>query len=410
MTTPAPTPRPTRSARSMPGTARTLWVTLRHEGQNHLRDRRSTFGALLFPLLGPAILVAGIRFGITTERDVSNPVLVFGADHAPALIEALEGRGVAVVHESGKRADAELAITSGKCRVALVIADDYSQRLREGKVADLEVVLDSSRPKTLGLARRVEGAISESVQTLGALRLLARGVSPAVAHPVRLHDIDLATPEQASAKLLYVIPMMLMLSAFAGGMNIAIDTTAGERERKSLESLLLTPASRFGLLLGKWLTATLAASAVTAVGASLVAVIPPFLALEELGLRMNFSWLSAGWTLLWLMPLASFGVALEMLVASFARTFKEAQTYLSLFLLVPTLPSLLLVYNPLSSTWWTALVPALGQVTAVLDLLEGEPTRPMHLGLAWVASLIYTTAALLLLERLMRNERIVFGR
>lgn len=410
MTTPPAAQRRTRSSRSMPGTLRTLWVTLHHEGQNHLRDRRSTFGALLFPLLGPAILVAGIRFGVTSEHDTSDPVLVFGAEHAPALIETLEGRGVAVIHESGKRADAERAITSGKSRVALVIPDDYSQRLREGRVADLEVVLDSSRPKTVGLARRVEGAISENIQTLGALRLLARGVSPAVAHPVRLHDIDLATPEQASAKLLYVIPMMLMLSAFAGGMNIAIDATAGERERKSLEPLLLTPASRFGLLLGKWLTATLAASAVTAVGACLFAVIPPLLPLEELGLRMNFNWRSAGWTLLWLMPLASFGVALEMLVASSARTFKEAQTYLSLFLLVPTLPSLFLVYNPLSSTWWTALMPAFGQVTAVLDLLEGEPLRPIHLGVAWVASLIYTTAALLLLERLMRNERIVFGR
>lgn len=387
-----------------------MWATLRYEGPNHLRDRRSTFGALLFPLLGPAILVAGIRFGISAERGVGDPVLVFGAANAPTLIAALQGHGLTITEATGKRSDAEIAVTAGNAKVALVIPEDYSKRLHEGQLGQLDVVLDSSRPKTLGVVRRLEGALGETLQTLGALRLLARGVSPTVAHPVRINSVDLATPEQAAAKLLYVVPMMLMLSAFAGGMNIAIDTTAGERERKSLEALLLTPASRLGLLAGKWLTGTLAAIAVTALGTCLFALIPPLLPLEELGLRMNFGWTSAAVTLLWLMPLAGFGVALEMLVASFARTFKEAQTYLSLFLLVPTLPSLFLVYSPITSSGWTAWVPTLGQVTAILDLLKGESIPLTHLGLAWIACLGYTAATLVTLERLLRSERVVFGR
>lgn len=364
----------------------------------------------MFPVLGPAILVAGIRFGIKAERDVSDPVLVFGAANSPSLVAALKGRGVAVDEAVGARSDAEAAVTSGNARVALVIPDTYPSQIREGRLGQLEVVLDSSRPKTLGLVRRLEAALSETLQTFGALRLLARGVSPSVAHPVRVSSIDLATPEQAAAKLLYVVPMMLMLSAFAGGMNIAIDTTAGERERKSLEALLLTPAARLGLLAGKWLTATLAATVVTALGTFLFALVPPLLPLEELGLRMNFTWSSAVLTLLWLVPLAGFGVALEMLLASFARTFKEAQTYLSLFLLIPTLPSLFLIYSPISSSWWTALVPALAQVTAILDLLKGEPPGLHHLGSTWVASFAYTAIVLVALERLLRNERVVFGR
>jgi sodium transport system permease protein len=361
-------------------------------------------------MLGPAILVVGIRFGIKAEREVSDPVFVFGANNAPTLVASLRSRGVKVTEAIGKRSDAEVAITSGNARVALVIPEDYAKRLRDGQLGQLDVVLDSSQPKTLGLVRRLERALGETLQTLGALRLLARGVSPSVAHPARVNSVDLATPEQAAAKLLYVVPMMLMLSAFAGGMNIAIDTTAGERERKSLEALLLTPASRLGLFAGKWLTATLAATMVTALGTSLFALVPPLLPLEELGLRMNFDWSSALVTLLWLIPLAGFGVALEMLVASFARTFKEAQTYLSLFLLVPTLSSLFLVYSPITSSWWTALVPALGQVTAILDLLKGEPPQFSHLALAWIACFGYTAFVLVALERLLRNERVVFGR
>lgn len=409
MSTISRTPSPHRR-RIAPSTLKTLWITLRHEGPNHLRDRRSTLGALLFPVLGPVILVVGLRFGINSEREGSEPVVVFGASNAPTLVTSLRGRGVTLTEAEGKRPDAERAVAEGHARVALVIPHDYTGRLRDGQFGELEVVLDSSRPKTLGLVRNLESALGETLQTLGALRLLARGVSPSVAHPARIVSIDLATPEQAAAKLLYVVPMMLTLSAFAGGMNIAIDTTAGERERKSLEALLLTPAARLGLIAGKWLTASIAASLVTALGTFLFAVIPPFLPLEELGLRMNFGWASAAMTLLWLTPLAGLGAALEMLVACFARTFKEAQTYLSLFLLVPTLPSLFLVYSPLTSSEWTSLVPALAQVTAVLDILKGQPPALLQLALAWVTSAGYTTIVLLAVERLLRNEHVVFGR
>ncbi len=390
--------------------SRSFRVVFRNEGLNHLRDRRSVLGALLFPILGPAILVGGIRLGVDSERSTTLPVYVFGASHAPDIVSALHNHGLSTVLSEGGAREAELAVNQETAHVALVIPEDYASKLRNGGVGELKVVLDSSRPKTLGVTRRLETALAETLQTFGALRLMARGVSPVVAHPVRLDSVDLATPEQSAAKLLYVIPMMLMLSAFAGGMNIAIDATAGERERKSLEPLLLTPASRLGILGGKWLTATVAALVVTALGTSLFALVPPFLPLGEMGLRMKFGWWDALQTFLWIAPLAGFGAALEMLVASFARTFKEAQTYLSLFLLVPTLPSLFLVYNPLESTVWTAVVPALAQVTAILDLLKGQPPSLFQLLLAWVASAGYTTAVIYGLEHLWRRERVIFGR
>lgn len=387
-----------------------FWVVFRNEGLNHLRDRRSTLGALLFPILGPAILVAGIRLGVDSERSTALPVYVFGAGHAPDIVAALQNHGLTLAMLGGGEPEAELTVNQETAHVALVIPEDYTVKLHDGRMGELKVFWDSSRPKTLGVTRRLESALGATIQTFGALRLMARGVSPVVAHPVRIESVDLATPEQSAAKLLYVIPMMLMLSAFAGGMNIAIDSTAGERERKSLEPLLLTPAPRLAIVGGKWLTATFAALIVTALGTSLFALVPPLLPLEEMGLRMRFSWWDALHTFLWIAPLAGFGVALEMLVASFARTFKEAQTYLSLFLMVPTLPSLFLVYHPLSSTLLTSMVPALAQVTAILDLLKGQPPSLPQLVLAWTTSIGYTVVILHLLERLWRRERVVFGR
>lgn len=403
------------SSRQRPATttsspAKTLRIVVGREGLNHLRDRRSVFGALLFPILGPLVLVSAIRFAVRSERATELPVHVYGALHAPALVDDLRARNLDVLTLEGGQKEAERAVSEQDVHVALVIPSGYMEQLRDGKMASMMVVLDSSRPKTLGLARRLEGALGATLQTLGALRLMARGVAPVVAHPARIESIDLATPEQAAAKLLYVIPMMLILSAFGGGMNIAIDTTAGERERKSLEPLLLTPASRFGVVAGKWLTATLAALAVCLVGAVLFALVPPLLPLEELGLRMEFGWTSALHAWLWVAPLAGLGVALEMLIASFARTFKEAQTYLSLFLLVPTLPSVFLVYTPLDNTPWASLVPALAQITAVMSVLKAEPPPLQHLALAWVSCAGYTSLVLLGLERLWRRESIVFGR
>lgn len=409
---PSPTatsPTATRRSAYQAALETTLAVFL-NEGKSHLRDRRSIVGALLFPMLGPAILVAGVRMGLNSESSRELHVHVFGSEHAPRLIAALEMHRVSVTPQSGGLPEAEQAVRDEGAHVALVIPNNYHARLEEGRLGQLDIVLDSSRPKTLGLVRKLEGALSEVIQTLGALRLMARGVSPSVAHPIQLRSLDIATPEQAAAKLLYVIPMMLVLSAFAGGMNIAIDSTAGERERRSLEPLLLTPASRLAVITGKWLTATVAALTVSAVATMLFVLVPPLLPLEDVGLRVDYSWLSGIWTFLWVAPLAAIAVALEMLVASFARSFKEAQTYLSAFLLLPTLPSLFLIYSPIGSTWWTALVPALAQVTAVLDLVKGERPAPYHLVFMWFSSLVITLVLVISVERLWRRERTIFGR
>jgi sodium transport system permease protein len=393
-----------------PSILRALLVVLRTEGSSHLRDRRSIVGALLFPALGPLILVMGFRLGIASEKSTDETIWVYGAEHAPELVSQLPNHGLEPISQSGGRAEAERAVADRSTLVALLVPENYATQLREGNVAELGLVWDSSRPKTAGILRRVETGLTNVLQTFSALRLLARGVSPTVAHPIRLRAIDLATPQQAAAKLLYVIPMMLMLSAFAGGMNIAIDATAGERERKSLEPLLLSAAPRLGILLGKWLTATLAATLVCGAGTFLFTLVPPLVPLQELGLRMEFGWPAALLTFVWLVPLAGFAVALEMLVASFARSFKEAQTYLSLLLLVPTLPALFLLYSPLDGVWWTSTVPALAQITALLGVLEGNAPPFAHLALVWTTSAIYCGGLLVAIERLWRRERIVFGR
>lgn len=388
------------------GAWKTARVVLSKELRDHSRDRRSSIGAMLFPALGPLLLVAGVRFGIQAETSPELTIGVHGQQHAPELLAAIREHGISVTDIPSP----EAAVNSGEVTVVLGIPDDYTQRLRDAKVAPLELYFDSSKPKTMGLVRTLEGAVGAHLQRLVALRLVARGVSPVVAQPAAIRAVDLATPERLGARLLNVIPMMLMLSAFAGGMNVAIDVTAGERERRSLEPLLLNSASRLGMVIGKWGAGCVAASLVTLLSAFMFTWVPPLLPLEQVGMRVQFGPTELLWSCLWVAPLALVGVALEMLIACFARTFKEAQTYLSFFILLPTFPSVLLMFSPLDSGLLTSLVPALAQVTAILDMLKGRPPELVNLVLAWLSTAFYTALILFSVEHLLRREKTVFGR
>ena len=405
MTTQGVPPRPEEPSEI--GLGHTVRTVFKKEARDHLRDRRSVLGALLLPLLGPAMLVAGVQVHARFREDESRVLPVVGAEHAPSLVDALTANGIRVTTLDSPP---EQAVTDGKALVVLVITGEYQERLNNGKPAPLRLVFDSSKPKSAAFARTVEQTIGLHARTLASLRLIARGISPGVVQPVRVRAIDVATPEQVAAQLLTAIPIMLMLAAVAGGLNIAIDTTAGERERRSLEPLLLNPAPRLGLVIGKWLTTTLAGILVCSVATAGFLLVHPQLPLDELGLRIQFELVDAAMMLVWIAPLAAVGAALQMLIASFAKTFKEAQTYLSVFILLPTLPAVFLMFSPMMNTWWACLVPALAQVTAILDILRGNSIPWWHVALTWAASLLYTILTLSGIERLLRRERIVFGR
>jgi sodium transport system permease protein len=200
------------------------------------------------------------------------------------------------------------------------------------------------------------------------------------------------------------------LAALIGGMNIAIDTTAGERERGSLEPLLNNPLSRSALVLGKWLTTTFASTVISALAVLGFVLAGALLPLAELDVRILLGPVQAAQMLLVALPLAPFGAALQMLVACTARTFKEAQTYLGLLNLVPMAPAVVLMLYPNQGELWMAWVPALAQIAAITDILEGEPLGVWRILSLWGSSLLYTSVLLFALSRLLMRERIIFGR
>ncbi|MFL5351692.1 ABC transporter permease [Archangium sp.] len=385
-----------------------LSTVFRKELRDHLRDRRSVMSALGFTLLGPVLF--GVMFTVMASwfnKDKPLELPVVGRAHAPSLIAFLERSGAMLTEPPP---DYEKRIQAGKLDAVLIIPGDYGKDFEAGRTASVQLVMDNSRNQARSTVLRVQQLLTAYSGMLGAQRLMARGVAPELAAPVKVEEVDLATPERLAANLLTIIPIFLVIAAFSGGMNVAIDAMAGERERGSLEALLLNPVEREALVTGKWLAAVVfAATAVTVCLAAFMLVMHR-VPLQDLGVKVR---LDAPTVLgLWLgvLPLALMASAAQMLLSTFARSFKEAQTYMQMLSFLPTLPGMALVLSPVQSKTWMFAVPVLGQQMIVQELMRGEPIGPLPfvLGLASCAAL-----ALVFLgwtARLLGDERIIFGR
>lgn len=380
----------------------------RKEIRDHSRDLRSVLSALLFPLLGPVSMALMFHVIVTWEsKDQALDVPVSGRANAPAMMAFFERHGARI---KDAPPDYEERVRSGKLDVVVVIGDDFPSTFASGRPAPISVVLDTSRAKAHAHARRVRMLLDAYGAQIGGQRLLARGVSPDLAEPIATQEIDMATPERMAATILGSIPMFLVFAAFAGGMYVAIDVTAGERERGSFEPLLLCPVSRGALVAGKWLATVLAALLALAVSLAAFAAAVRLVPLESLGVKVLFGAPQMAEVLAAAVPLALFASALQMLLSTMAKSFKEAQTYLQLFMMLPFLPAVYLALSPVEPKMWMMAVPILGQDLLLADVIRGESMGPLAFALAAAVSAALTFACLAVTARLFKSERIIFAR
>jgi sodium transport system permease protein len=385
-----------------------LSAVFRKEMRDHLRDRRSVMSALAFTLMGP--LIFGVMFSVMASwyrKDKPLELPVVGRANAPSLIAFLERSGARL---SEPPDDYEARIQAGRLDAVLVIPEDYGKAFEAGRTAEVHLVMDNSRNQARATVHRVRQLLQAYAGMLGSQRLLARGVAPELAAPVRVEEVDLSTPERLAANLLTIIPIFLVFAAFSGGMNVAIDAMAGERERGSLESLLLNPVQREALVTGKWLaTVVFACAAATVCLAAFLGVMGR-VPLQDLGVKVR---LDAATVLgLWaaVLPLALMASAGQMLLSTFARSFKEAQTYMQVMTLLPMLPGMALVLSPVQSKTWMFAVPVLGQEMLVQELMRGESVGALPFVLGLVSCGALALVFLGWTARLLADERIIFGR
>jgi sodium transport system permease protein len=381
---------------------------LRKELLDGLRDRRSLLSALLFPLLGP-VLCAVLLSTMASSGSKSEPLelAVVGAENAPSLVDFLETQGVDLQEPP---ANPEAAVRDGELDVVLVIPPDYGEEFRAGRSATVRLVVDNSRKSSRSNISRSKKILSAWSSQLATLRLLARGVSPELLQPVAVEEIDLATPQKLAAALLDMITMFVILAAFFCNMYIAIDSTAGERERRSLEPLLINPVDRDMIVLGKWGATVLFGAAGVALTLVFTTIAMGYVPMEDLGVRVTLGPVVVFKILAVTLPLSMLAGAMQLLVASFARSFKEAQTYISLILFLPMMPGIAMSMNPMKTEDWMMLIPVLSQQLLVSDMMRGDPTSVTRHALAILATFVVSALFLWWTAKLFRRETIVFGR
>lgn len=378
------------------------------EVRDNFRDRRTLLSALLMgPLFGPILFAFVINLSL--KQSLSNDaeplqLPVIGQEQAPNLLRYLASRNIDVVDGPADRDAAIEAVTSGLHDVVVVIPPGFGEELAANTPARIEVISDQANTTAEREARRASRALRAYNQELAGMRLSARGINPLVLRPINVDEVDVSTPSGRSAILLGMLSYFFIFALLTGGMNLAIDATAGERERGSLEPLLCLPVTRDQLIVGKILAACLFMGLSLSLSLVSFYVTLQFVPLEQLGMTPNFGPDVVVVAFLLLLPFALLGAALMTLVASFTRSYKEAQTWLSAVLLAPTLPILIVSILQVRPSTELMLVPSLSQHLLLNGLIRNEPVNGLHAAVSVCATLALGALLTYLCARLYRRE------
>jgi sodium transport system permease protein len=384
-------------------------IVCRKELRDSLRDRRALFPIALAVLIYPALIALMMNRIAGRQRQAEEITLpVVGRENAPALVDWLSQQSG--VHIVNGPADPEQEVREGRQSVVVIIPREFAEKFRVSRPAPVKIVEDSSRDAERPKVERVRRLLSGYSNEIGSLRLVTRGVSPAVAAAVQVEDIEVSSAQQRAATTLAFIPMMVLIAAFTGGMQIATDSTAGERERGSLEPLLVNPAPRGAIVSGKWAAAAIVSIVTVSITTILAVTELRTLPLAELGIRIRFGAAQLAAMLAVVLPMAPLIAALQAYISTFARSFKEAQSYMGALMLVPMIPAIAGAMYSINAQAWMYPVPMMGHYLLLTGVLGGRVISPWSFVTTAVISLALAAALVIAMARLFRNERIIFGR
>jgi sodium transport system permease protein len=385
-------------------------IVYRKEVRENLRDRRSLFNSVLLgPILFPILFIGLAYFAGSKQQERAEQVLevpVVGVQHAPNLVGFLEQQGVVIEQPPD---DPEAEVRAQRKQVIIRIPAEFPEQWSTGKPAVVEVIADPSRRESEIPMRRVRGLLYAYGAQIGQLRLQLRGVSPSIQTAVMVKDVDLSTPQSRGMLVMIMLPYVLMITAFTGGMHLAIDSTAGEKERKSLEPLLINPVPRWQVMLGKMsATATYAFVSLTL---TLVAFrfAFPMLPTGALGVDLNLGAQAIGGILLAVAPVVVLAAAMLTTLAALAKSLREAQSYMGLVFLIPMIPSLIFMVNPMKPETWMMTIPMFSQNLLIGEFVRGESVDILWLALSMGSTLLIGLAFVALAATLFSRPRVVFA-
>lgn len=383
-----------------------ITTVARKELVDTLRDRRTLIVTLASAAVaGPLLLF--LLFNMLAQqadRRSELKLAVRGAEHAGALIAFLE-RAQARITPAPE--DFERLVKSGDLDVVMIVEPKFDEDVKKGRAATVRLVYDRSRDRARASIEQAEALLRAYNRQWGQMRLLLRGIAPEVGNPLVVETVNLATPQQSGALVLFMLAYYGLFAAVMGGMAVALDATAGERERASLEPLLMTPATPFELVAGKWLaTAGFNAFVVLITLAAFWATLT-FAPLPPVGIPFLFGTTELARFMLILLPIIALMPAILLWVGTRGRSYKEAQANVSVLMLAVGILPLFQLFLQRREPDWIALVPILGQYSLLNRALRGEPLPVLELALSWLVPAALIVLALVAVARLLSRESVL---
>ena len=382
------------------------FAVFRKEWMDALRDRRTLLVVLASSvLLGPLLLLALSTLVADLEaRSEQREVVVAGIEHAPGLKNYLERQTWQV-----KAAPANYETLLRGARLGepvLVVPAGFEAALFNGEVPELLLVSDSANAQSQSGVPRVVGLLRGYMQERVSLSLALRGVSPELLAPLTVQERDLAGTQTRAAQFTSMLAFFVLLAVVSGALNAALDSTAGERERGSLEPLLMNPVTAVALVVGKW-GAVAAISMLIAV-LSCLSFLPGqwLLRSDRLQAMFQFDWVEVGLFLVVLLPFAAAASAVLMAVAIRCKSFKEALANSTVVVTAVTLLPLVSVFNQTGEKVWHFFVPALAQNTLMLRVLKGESFSAFQVGVPLLVCGLLTWGSLWFVARSLRGAAV----
>jgi sodium transport system permease protein len=354
---------------------------------------------LLFGLMVSRMLNQSVA-----ESDEPLRLTISGADYAPGLTRYLEARGIELTRANLSETEARAAVRGGSAQVVLIIPEEYGPRFTLGVPAPVLLVADSADSQTRKSADRARNILGAYASGIAQLRLQARGASPLLAVPVAVNDVDVATATGRAVVVLGFMTYFVLFAVLMGGLYLAIDSTAGERERGSLEALLSLPVARSSLVGGKVLATCAYMCISLALSLTAFVCVFRFVPLERLGMSANLNPRTALIFFAICLPFVPLGAALMTFVASFTRSYREAQTYLTTVLLIPTLPIAFASIYSLKTQSSLMFIPSLSQHLLMTSVLKDEAVAALDVWVSAASSLAVALMLMVLTARHWRRE------
>jgi sodium transport system permease protein len=379
------------------------WIVLSKELLDALRDRRT-----LLRLMGPALLMGPLLLmalsGLISsleERAEQREVMVAGIENAPTLRNFLE-RQTYVIKTAPADYEAQLRATRLLVPV-LVIGADFEAELLAGMRPTVELVSDSANQRAGAGMPALQRLLVGFNRETASLNLALRGISTELLQPVAVEERDLASVQARASRITSIIPMFIIMAVLYGALTSALDSTAGERERGSLEPLLMNPVQQIALVLGKWAAVAILGLLVALLAS--VSFVPAqwLLRSDSLQAMFQFGWYEVIAFLLLQLPLAAGLGALLMALAIRAKTFKEAQAGSTLVITFVGLAPMVSLLNPGGEAAWYFWVPGLAQNSLMMLVLKGETLTAAQLLPGLLVGIALTIACLAYVARSMRG-------